>query len=117
MPIFEMLRREADVRTFAPGEFIFSEGEIGDCMFAVLDGEVEIRKGARVLESVGAGGVFGEMALIEHLPRSADAVAKTECHVAAVGERRFTLLVQQTPYFALQIMQVLAARLRKNTTS
>ena len=117
MSVFDLLKRERDVRSFQAGEVIFTEGQLGDCMFVVLEGEVEIRKGARILETVGATGVFGEMALIDHEPRSAAAVAKTDRRVVAVGEKRFTLLVQQMPYFALQIMHVLADRLRRNTSS
>lgn len=117
MPVFELLRNEPDVRAFAAGEVIFAEGQAGDCMFAVLDGQIEIRKQEKTLETVSPGGVFGEMALIDQEPRSASAVAKTDCRVAAIGQRRFTLLVQQTPYFALQIMHILADRLRKNTSS
>ncbi len=64
-----------------------------------------------------AGGVFGEMALIDKAPRSATAVAVTDSQVVAVGEKRFMYLIQQTPYFALEIMHVLADRLRRNTAS
>jgi CRP/FNR family cyclic AMP-dependent transcriptional regulator len=117
MAVFDLLKHETDVREYGPGDFIFAEGEKGDCMYAVLEGEVDIRKHDRVLETVQEGNVFGEMALIDQEPRSASAVAKTSCRVAAVGQRRFTMLVQQTPYFALQIMHVLADRLRRNTAS
>jgi len=117
MAIFDLLRREPDVRTFQAGENVFHEGDAGDCMFAVLEGEIEIRKHGVVLERVGSGGIFGEMSLIDQSPRSASAVAATGCRVAAVGQKRFTYLVQQTPYFALEIMHVLAERLRRNTVS
>lgn len=117
MPAFTFLRNERDVRAFKAGEVIFSEGDAGDSMFAVLEGEVEIRTGERVLETVGQGSVFGELALIDEAPRSATAVVTRDCRVVAVGERRFTALVQQTPYFALEIMKVLADRLRRNTSS
>ena len=117
MAIFDLLRHEGDVRPYAPGEVIFTEGQAGDAMYAVLEGEVEITKQGRVLEVVASGGVFGEMALIDQEPRSATAIAKTDCKLVTVGERRFTLLVQQTPYFALQIMHTLAERLRRNTVA
>lgn len=91
--------------------------EAGDSMFAALDGEVEIRKAGRVLETAGAGSVFGELELIDQEPRSAAAVVTRDCRVVAVGERRFTQLVQQTPYFALEIMHILADRLRRNTST
>ena len=117
MPTFDLLRHEADARSFRAGELIFSEGEPGEHMYAVLEGEVAIRKGERVLEVVGSGSVFGEMALIDRMPRSAAAIAKSDCRVAAVDQSRFMLLVQQTPFFALQMMQVLSDRLRRNTAS
>lgn len=117
MPIFEILRNEPDARTYAAGETIFREGDPGDGMYAVLEGEVEIRKGGRLLETVGHGGVFGEMALIDAKPRSAGATAKSDCRVVAIGQRRFMTLVQQTPFFAIQMMQVLTERLRRNTES
>ena len=117
MPVFDILRNEPDVRSFAAGDVIFAEGQAGDSMYAVIDGEIEIRKRDNVIDTVSPGGVFGEMALIDQEPRSASAIARSDCRVAAVGQKRFTLLVHQTPYFALQIMHVLADRLRKNTAS
>ena len=65
MPALTFLRNEPDVRDFKVGDVIFAEGDAGDCMFAVLEGEVETRKAGRVLETVGAGSVFGELPLID----------------------------------------------------
>jgi CRP/FNR family cyclic AMP-dependent transcriptional regulator len=107
MPVFDLLRREPDVRTFRAGETVFAEGEPGDCMFAILEGEVAIQKNGSVLEQVKAGGVFGEMALIDQHPRSASAVAVSDCNVVAIGQKRFVYLVEH----------VLADRLRRNTAS
>ena len=53
MPVFELLRRESDVREFAAGETIFVEGDPGDCMYAVLDGEVTVSKGGRTWSASG----------------------------------------------------------------
>lgn len=66
----------------------------------------------RVVDTVGPGGILGEMALIDRNPRSATAVAKTDCQLARVDETRFKFLSQQTPYFALEVMRMLAQRLR-----
>ena len=52
MPVFDLLRHESDIRTLTAGEVIFAEGQPGDSMFAVLDGEVAIRKNGKVLETV-----------------------------------------------------------------
>jgi CRP/FNR family cyclic AMP-dependent transcriptional regulator len=115
MGSFDFLRREKDVRSYQAGNAIFQEGEPGDAMYAVVEGEVEIRKRGRLLETVPEGAVFGEMALIDRSARSADAIARTDCSLAVVTQRRFTYLVQETPFFAVDIMRVLAERLRRYT--
>lgn len=114
---FEFLRNEKGIRTFEAGEVIFRDGEQGDTMHAVIEGEVEISRGGRVVDTVTKGGVFGEMAIIDQSPRSATAVAKTACKVASVSQQRFIFLVQETPFFALDIMKVLADRLRRNSAA
>lgn len=115
MPSFEMLRRESDIRSFKQGDVIFNEGDAADFMFAVVDGEVEIRIGGAVVERCTPITVFGEMALIDGKPRSATAVAVADCRLAAIDEKRFLRLVEQVPRFALQIMRVISERLRRST--
>ena len=95
------------------GQIIFKEGDAGSLMYVVHDGEVELRVRDQLVDTLGPGGVLGEMALIEHAPRSATATAKTDCVLVPISERRFTFMVQQTPHFALQIMKVMAERLRR----
>lgn len=82
-------------------------------MYVIVEGKVRISVEDRVLEDLEPGGVFGEMALIEELPRSADAIAVSDCKVVPIDEPWFTFLVQQTPYFSLHIMRVMAGRLRR----
>lgn len=118
MPAFTIFHNEPDVRTFAAGQLIFSEGQQGDgYMYAVLDGQVEIVRDNRALATITVGGVFGEMALIDQQPRSANAVAQTDCRVAAISDTRFTRLVSQNPHFALEMMRLLTERVRQNLTS
>jgi CRP-like cAMP-binding protein len=64
------------------------------------------------METVGPGGILGEMALIENRDRSGAAIARTECKVVAIDEKRFQFLVQETPFFAIQVMRIMARRLR-----
>ena len=59
--------------------------------------------------------MFGEMALIDREPRSATAIAETDCELVVIDKRRFWFLVQETPYFAEIVMRVMADRLRRNT--
>lgn len=108
-----LLGPEVPTRRFAAGDTIFTEGEHGDEFFVVVRGEVEIRSGNRRLETLGQNSIFGEMALIDDSPRSATVVALTECTVAPIKENQFLFLVRNTPFFALRVMRVLAARLRR----
>lgn len=110
-----LFRNEPATKTVADGEAVFREGDAADAMYVVLEGEVDVVHGGRVIETVGPGGIVGEMALIEQVPRSAGAVARGPVRLAAVSHQRFTYLVQQTPGFALHVMRVLVDRLRRTT--
>lgn len=98
---------------FNAGEVVFREGDEGREFYVVLEGKVDIVGHGRVFESVPPGGMFGEMALIDESPRSATAVAVVDSTLAPVDERRFTYLIQETPFFALHVMSVMARRLRR----
>jgi CRP-like cAMP-binding protein len=103
---------------FSTGDVIFAAGQPGDKMYIVRSGSVELRVGEKVLETVVPGGVFGEMALIDPAPRSATAVAGFDCSLAAIGVDQFHGLVQKVPNLALEVMKVLARRIRRtNPTS
>jgi CRP/FNR family transcriptional regulator, cyclic AMP receptor protein len=90
---------------FAAGDVIFSEGDKGDTMYVVRSGEVAIEHQGHVMESLGGGGIFGEMALIDGSPRSATVRAKTDCQVVPISEKTFLFLVHETPYFAIAVMR------------
>jgi CRP/FNR family transcriptional regulator, cyclic AMP receptor protein len=83
-------------------------------MYVVRSGTVEIDRDGKIVETVTAGGIFGEMALIDGAPRAATARAKTECEVAPIAEKNFLFLVHETPYFAIAVMRSLAERLRRS---
>jgi CRP-like cAMP-binding protein len=106
-------RNMQDLRTLAPGEVLFREGEQGDMMFAVVEGSLELGVGGRAVDSIGPGQIVGEMALIDQSPRSATATAVGETKVAAVDRKRFVFMVQEHPTFALQVMEIMAERLRR----
>ena len=112
MSSLNLVRFAADCVAFTAGQQIFAEGQLGDTMFIVKEGEVDVVVHGKVVETLGPGGILGEMALIDRKPRSATAVAKTDCQLVPINEQRFQFLVQQTPYFAIEVMRVLANRLR-----
>jgi CRP/FNR family cyclic AMP-dependent transcriptional regulator len=113
MKISRIPYQKKESRSFAAGQSIFTQGEAGDAMYVVLEGEVELLVNGQSVEKVGADGVLGEMALLEAAPRSATAVARTACKLVPVNQQRFSLLVQHKPDFALEIMRVMAGRLRQ----
>lgn len=97
----------------AAGEYIFHEGDSSTEMYVVLQGLVDIVIGDKIVETVEPGGLFGEMSLVGPAPRSASAVARNAATVVPIDNRRFQVQIQQTPYFAIHVITVLADRLRR----
>jgi len=74
---------------------------------------VELKVRGKPVEIVGKDEFFGEMALVDQAPRSATAVAKTDCVVIPISEKHFLFMVEETPFFALMVMRKLTTRLRR----
>jgi CRP-like cAMP-binding protein len=108
----QLFRQDSDILGIEPGDFLFREGERGDKMYVLLEGNADIMVGDLVVEAAAPGALLGEMALIDDSPRTASVVAKTPCRFAQIDRRRFHFLVQQTPHFATHVMKTLADRLR-----
>jgi len=100
---------------FNMGDIIFNAGEPGGEMYVVTSGTVAMRARGELLETVDTGGIFGEMALVDQEPRSATAVAVTACELVPIDEKRFQELLRREPGFGLQVMRVMAERLRRRT--
>jgi CRP/FNR family transcriptional regulator, cyclic AMP receptor protein len=96
-----------------PGKVIFAAGDPGREMFIVRTGSVELRIGDTLVETVGQGGIFGELALVDPAPRSATAIAGPDCTLVLVDEVSFVDLVRRVPGLALEMMRVMARRLRR----
>lgn len=90
--------RHSETQVFQAGQVIFQEGELGQVMYVISDGTVEIFVDSILVETASAGTVVGEMALIDHGPRSASAKAKTDCKLVPVDQKRFEFLVSHTPF-------------------
>jgi CRP-like cAMP-binding protein len=113
MSTLDLFRNARDFESYPAGHVVFRAGDPGDIMYVIKEGEIEIIINDKVVETVGPGGIVGEMALIDTRPRSATVVAKTDCQLVPINEKRFTFLIQQTPYFSLQVMRVLVERIRR----
>src|SRR5690242_2730200 len=101
MMTVNIFKNEPDVVQYKAGDTIFTKGDPGDTMFAVKSGEVDILINDVLVETVGEGGIFGEMSLIERQPRSGRSIARTDCELVRVDENRFMHLVKYNPFFAL----------------
>ena len=102
--------------TFEAGQVIFEKGDPSDFMYGIMAGEVDIRVGDALVETIGPGSVFGEMALIDDEPRSATAVARSDCKVVQVDGPGFHELIALHPDFALDVMKLMAERMRRHLT-
>lgn len=111
--VIDLFFEHLKTRTVAAGEVIFKEGEKGDIMFALMEGEVELKVNGKIVETIHKHDVFGEGALVQlDHSRTTTAIAITECHIAELNNERFLFLVQETPLFALEIIRSLSTRLR-----
>jgi CRP/FNR family cyclic AMP-dependent transcriptional regulator len=100
---------------FQAGDTVFAEGSAGNYMYVVVDGTIDIFVGDKLIDISGPGDLIGEMALIDSQNRSATAIARTESRLARVDENEFLAMVVDTPFFALHVMRVLVARMRRQS--
>jgi CRP/FNR family transcriptional regulator, cyclic AMP receptor protein len=107
-------------RSFDRGESIFFKGDDGDTLYVIVSGEVKIVLAApdgqeSILIVLGEGDFFGEMALFDAKPRSADAVAIGPTTTLTLHRREFEQFVRENPEVAFPIFRSLTARLRRTT--
>lgn len=104
-------------RIFQDGQVIIQEGEIGDCMYVIQEGEVEVIKcedDREVLLAVlGEGDIFGEMAILEGEERVATVRARGLARVVTVDKKNFLRRVHEDPTLALRLLEVLSNRIRE----
>lgn len=112
MNLAELFRHETDLLDLPAGQALFREGEHGDLMYVLMSGRAEISVHGKLVETAEAGAMLGEMAMIDSPLRSATVVAKSDCRLLPLEQKRFNFLIQQTPNFALHVMKVMARRLR-----
>ena len=102
----------ARIRRFAAGSAIVRAGDSGRSFYVLLDGSAKVVVAGRRSRRLGAGDYFGEMALLDDAPRSADVVADGEVLALTIGRPGFAKLLRAEPAIAQQLLRTLAARLR-----
>jgi CRP-like cAMP-binding protein len=97
---------------FKQGETLLVDDAQGGDMYALCEGTVEIRAGEKLIATLGPGDFFGEMALINEHHRSGSVVASSDGSMVPITRDRFMFLVENHPFFALEVMRTLVDRLR-----
>jgi CRP-like cAMP-binding protein len=125
VPLFEGLSKRhlrrvaklARIRRFAPGSALVRSGDAGRSFFVLLDGTAKVMRAGGRARRLGIGDYFGEMALLDGAPRSADVVAEGEVLALTIDRSGFTKLLGAEPMLAQALLRTLAARLRAAETS
>jgi CRP-like cAMP-binding protein len=126
IPLFSSLgdketREIADLlidRKYPKGAVVFEDGSLGDYMYVIQGGEVKITKMSedgreKILEILGEGEFFGEMALLDREPRSASVKTTRACTLLALSRQDFLALLRRSPEISLEIIRALSRRLRE----
>jgi CRP-like cAMP-binding protein len=120
VPLFEGLSKRhlrriaklARIRRFAGGAAMVRVGDAGRSFYVLLDGNAKVTRPGRRSVRLGPGAFFGEMALIDDSPRSADVVAEGEVLALTIDRTGFTKLLRSEPALSQALLRTLAARLR-----
>jgi CRP-like cAMP-binding protein len=120
VPLFGSLSRRhlkrvaslARTRRFAPGTSIVRKGDAGSAFFVLLDGEARVVPPTGRPRRLRAGDFFGEMALLDESPRSADVIAEGEVLTMTISRSAFSKLLKREPALSHELLRTLAARLR-----
>ena len=106
--------------TYSAGEVIFHQGDLGTEMFIIQEGEVHVIKNingaSHILSKLEKGDFFGEMSVLESLPRTADAVAVTDVRAVVINGARFDEMLRKNPEVAVRIIRKYSKRLREANT-
>jgi CRP/FNR family cyclic AMP-dependent transcriptional regulator len=114
---FEQLCRYAKNATLKRGATIYSKGDPGNSLYVVISGTAKMSISSpdgrsAILNLIGPGEIFGEIALLDGRERTADATANTNCEVFIIDRREFLPFVRSQPALAMKFIELLCARLR-----
>lgn len=105
----------SEAESFEAGEVIIEEGQSDATIYVIRSGEVQVIHNGEELAVLGEGELFGEMALIDNMPRSATVIALTDTTVVPVNHDHFYVLLQKMPVFGATVMHLISTRLRRAT--
>lgn len=124
VPLFSALSKKdlqkvakaADEVDVPAGKSLCKQGDTGREFFLIVDGEATVKRDGRKVASLGPGKFFGEMALLDRGPRSADVVADSDMKLLVLGQREFGGVIDEVPGLSHKLLSAMAARLRDADT-
>jgi CRP/FNR family cyclic AMP-dependent transcriptional regulator len=108
----QMVAKSAEHLEVPAGKVVVTEGAAGTEFFVIIDGRARVERHGRQVASLGPGGFFGDLALLDRAPRNASVIADSELEVARIGQRAFDALLDH-PGFSKKLLAGLARRLRQ----
>jgi CRP/FNR family cyclic AMP-dependent transcriptional regulator len=112
----QAVAKASDELALPAGKVLCEQGTIGREAFVILDGTADVRIGKKPVATLGPGTCVGELALLDHGPRTATVVAKTDMQVLVIGAREFAGIVDEVPAIAHKLLRALATRVRELDT-
>ena len=109
----QAVARASDEVTLPAGKTLCEQGAIGREAFVIVDGTAEVRRNKKKVSTLGPGACVGELALLDHKPRTASVIASTDLTVLVIGAREFAGIVDNVPSISHKLMRSLASRIRE----
>jgi CRP-like cAMP-binding protein len=113
MIFYDLFRNGPVFHEIGSGQTLFHEGTEGEDMYVLIEGHALIELEGLFFEEIGSGDFVGELAVIDGSPRLATVITQTPCKFVRVDRQRFRTLIAENPRFALEVMTVMAKRLRR----
>ncbi|MFN6525540.1 cyclic nucleotide-binding domain-containing protein [Nostoc sp. ChiSLP03a] len=108
-----IFQKQPDPKVFSAGQVIFEEGQSGDEMYGIIEGQVDILVNGKIVETIETGEIFGAGVLVGVKSRTYAAITKVDTKLGFLDEQGFLFAVQETPVFALQVMKSYSERLSR----
>jgi CRP-like cAMP-binding protein len=110
------IRSSLEEITVPAGKVLCEEGTVGREFFVIVEGTADVVRDGKTIATLGPGGHFGELALLDHKPRSASVVSVSDLTVLVLGQREFNGVLEAVPTIARKLLAAMATRLRESDT-